>query len=96
MSPEQSSGDSHRVDVRSDIYSLGVLLHHLVSTEFPPAVRRDVDAALCSPDSSARLNTAHAAIPPALMEIIAKATAIDQEKRYQTTAMFRDALVLLR
>src|SRR5262249_47291987 len=35
MSPERARGDSHRVDGRADVYSLGVVLYQLLTDQTP-------------------------------------------------------------
>lgn len=87
MSPEQAT-DAKRVDHRSDIYSLGVVLYEFATRgRLPWAHKADRDsclAAIRSPDEDPRWPREHLPdFPIALERIILKATAHRPEDRYQ-------------
>lgn len=71
------------LDVRSDIYSLGATLYHMLSGRRPAEDARDVEpleAEICSPQIS---------------EILQKAMAPDPEERYQSAKEMRTAFLQL-
>src|SRR5690349_70430 len=76
MSPEQASA-SAALDARSDVYSLGCVLHEMLLGELP--IRG-------SPRASER------AIPAAVDRAIARALAPRPEDRFATAAQFSAAL----
>ena len=85
MSPEQASGNHSELDVRSDIFSLGVILHELVTLSLPldetdteRYIARIRSGPLPPPSERARGR------PPAaeLERIIRRATAWDRRDRY--------------
>lgn len=91
MSPEQIASPGH-VDVRTDIYSLGVVLYELLTGErlFRGDQRRVFEQIVHDdPRPPRRISTA---IPRDLETICLKAIAKDPSRRYQTASEFADDL----
>ncbi len=96
MSPEQALGKE--VDGRSDLFSLGALLHELLSDA--PPFRRDgavatLDAILREPPASlpARFSDPRR---PRVEEVLARLLAKDRNDRYPSGEEARDALAAVR
>jgi len=88
MSPEQARGLP--VDVRTDVWSLGVVVYEMVvgKNPFRGATPTDVIISIAERDPDSLAKSAPEAIP--LQPIITKALAKDRTERYQTA---EDALV---
>lgn len=87
-SPEQASGDPSRIDVRSDIYAVGVLLHQALTGEFPYPVDGSLASTLHAIESAEprRPSAIRRDLPRELDAIVATALAKDPDARYQTAA----------
>ncbi len=84
MSPEQCRGDDE-IDARSDIYCLGLVLHHMVTGEYPFAVGSATQEILAQHlyGQSAPASRVDPTVPAALSRIIARCMAKLPGKRYQ-------------
>jgi serine/threonine protein kinase/WD40 repeat protein len=92
-SPEQAEGSPERIDLRSDVYSLGVMLYQLLTGEFPyPIAGRMRDVLQCIVDQEPmRPSRLRRGIDGELEAIVLKCLAKEPERRYETAgALARD------
>ncbi len=90
MSPEQAQG--HKLDHRSDLYSLGVTFYHMLTGEVPFKADSPLAIALKHvKDTPVRLTVHRPDIPVDLERLVLKLMAKSPSARYQSAAeMLRD------
>ena len=97
MAPEQARGEIERLGARSDVYSLGAMLYHLLTGEMPfvtPGVRVSQHVvlrwALEGPPKP--VSALRADVPEELVAICEKAMAREPEQRYADTGALGEDL----
>ncbi|MBK8165313.1 MAG: serine/threonine protein kinase [bacterium] len=93
MSPEQADGDPRDLDLRSDVYSLGVLFHEVFTGRVPVDVSGATlteAARLVRTQEPARPSLACRLLRGDLETILLKALAKDPAQRYQSVAELGD------
>jgi serine/threonine protein kinase len=91
LSPEQARAGE--VDMRSDIYALGVVIFELFTGDVPFRGDTPVATILKHLEEPPPLSgPAAAAIPPAVLPVLSRALAKDPDDRYQTAGEMLEAL----
>lgn len=93
MSPEQAKGQPDRMDNRTDVYSLGVVLYELLAGRLPFIATDQMDLWASVVSSSPRTpRSLNRQIPVALERICLKAISKQPEHRFSTAGDFAVAL----
>jgi len=93
MSPEQVVGEA--IDIRSDLYSVGVILWELIANRHLFARSSELDLLQHVRDAQIPLiDTVRPGVPEYLARVVRRATFADREKRFQTASEFARALQL--
>lgn len=87
MSPEQFKADPHDLDVRSDVYALGIILYELLCDQLPYDVRKTAffeAARIIREEPPKRLTTRGTRLRGDMETIVLKTLEKDRTHRYQT------------
>jgi serine/threonine protein kinase len=96
MSPEQCLG--YQCDSRSDIYSLGCVMHETLTGQVPFAEINAIQTIIQHLNSEPRalISTPWRHFPPALNNVLSKALAKDPGNRYQSALEMRQDLEFIK
>jgi WD40 repeat protein/serine/threonine protein kinase len=92
MSPEQAAGQGHRVDRRSDVYSLGVILYELLAGEKPFRGSKAMLLHQVLREEPRPPRSLNDRIPRDLETVCLKAMAKEPARRYPTAGEMADDL----
>ena len=96
MSPEQCDADPDRIDVRSDVYALGVILFQLLSGQLPYDLKRlaiHEAVRIIKEERPLTMSTVNLRLKGDIETVVVKSMEKDRERRYQSAAEFANDIV---
>jgi len=84
--------DGKEATAASDIYSLGVLLYHLVTASYPVSARSLADLRQAHRSGRKRLHDARPDLPDAFVQVVERALSLDPANRYSSAGAMQEAL----
>ncbi len=93
MAPEQASGETHRLDARTDLWAVGVTMYRALTGQLPFSgeTQRELLDAICHHEA-ADLQQVDPAIPPELARIVGRCMMKRMSERYQSASELADDL----
>lgn len=89
ISPEQARGES--VDIRSDLYSLGIVMYEMITGKVPFDAETPVAVAMMQiEETAAGISNVDSKMPDTVEQIIFKAMSKDPDLRYQNADDFKE------
>lgn len=89
MSPEQLSGDAGKIDLRSDVYAIGVATYQIICGSLPidgPSGKTNQESRIPRKRTPTPLSDHGPKVPPDVEAVVFKAIAKAPEQRYQSAA----------
>jgi serine/threonine protein kinase len=91
MSPEQAGGSSRDLDLRSDVYALGIIAYELLARRLPYLLKgNNLSEAVrvIQQVEPSRLRSINRSLPSDVETIVVKALEKDKDRRYESAAEF--------
>jgi serine/threonine-protein kinase len=93
VAPEQALGDAHRIDARTDLFSVGAMMFALLTGEvIHPGETAMVQMVLAASQQARSVLDVSPEVPAALANVVDVALSFDKTKRWDSAAQMKTAL----